>query len=378
MLLCVGAVISVVVVRGYAAGAPRTLTVMTRNIYLGGDINRPIRAALNRTGPDGVLALGHANHELREIVTRTDFTIRSRLLAEEIAAARPDLVGLQEVALWRHGPMQLDQIGRPGATEIDYDFLATLLADLAARDASYETVQVQQESDVEAPGFTGNPFTGTAGSAEDVRLTDRDVILIRSGAGIHVEGSGGGHYGQRLEVRLGDARFGFIRGYAWADVVVGSARIRFVTTHLESQSAQLARAQAQELLSGPAGNASLSTVIVCDCNSNPASPAARSAVPIGSGGAYRLITDGHGFTDLWLQQPGPAGLGNTAALSEFVNNETARLNRRIDLVLAKPAPHVQIVANRAAVTGDQLGDRDSVSKLWPSDHAGVVVELQIG
>ena len=378
MLLCVGAVISVVVVRGYAAGAPHTLTVMTRNIYLGGDINRPIRAALNRTGPDGVLALGHANHELREIVTRTDFTIRSRLLAEEIAAARPDLVGLQEVALWRHGPMQLDQIGRPGATEIDYDFLATLLADLAARDASYETVQVQQESDVEAPAFTGNPFTGTAGSAEDVRLTDRDVILIRSGAGIHLEGSGGGHYGQRLEVRLGDARFGFIRGYAWADVVVGSARIRFVTTHLESQSAQLARAQAQELLSGPAGNASLSTVIVCDCNSNPASPAARSAVPIGSGGAYRLITDGHGFTDLWLQQPGPAGLGNTAALSELVNNETARLNRRIDLVLGKPAPQVQIVANRAAVTGDQLGDRDSVSKLWPSDHAGVVVELQIG
>ena len=365
--------------RGYAAGgAPRTLTVMTRNLYLGGDINRPIRAALNRTGPDGVLALGHANHELRDIVRRTDFTMRSRLLAEEIAAARPDLVGLQEVALWRHGPIQLEQIGRTDATEIDYDFLATLLTDLAARGASYETVQVQQESDVEAPAFTGNPFTGTAGAAEDVRLTDRDVILMRSGAGIHVEGSGGGHFGQRLEVRLGDTTFGFIRGYAWADVAVGSAKIRFVTTHLESQSAQLARAQAEELLSGPAGNASLSTVIVCDCNSNPASPAARSAVPIGSGAAYRLITDGRGFTDLWLQQAGAAGPGNTAALSELVNNETARFNRRIDLVLAKPAPQVQIVANRAEVTGDELGDRDPVGKLWPSDHAGVVVELQIG
>src|SRR4249920_779233 len=64
-VVCVGAVISVVVVRGYAADTPRTLTVMTRNIYLGGDINRPVRAALNHTGRDGELALGHASHELR-------------------------------------------------------------------------------------------------------------------------------------------------------------------------------------------------------------------------------------------------------------------------------------------------------------------------
>ena len=104
-ILCVGAAMSVVVVRGYAAGAQRTLTVMTRNIYLGGDINRPIRAAIDRDGRRGVLALGHANRELREVVDRTDFVTRSKLLADEIAAARPDLVGLQEVALWRHGPI---------------------------------------------------------------------------------------------------------------------------------------------------------------------------------------------------------------------------------------------------------------------------------
>jgi endonuclease/exonuclease/phosphatase family metal-dependent hydrolase len=377
-LLCVGAVISVVAFRGYAADTPRTLTVMTRNVYLGGDINRPIRAALNRTGQDGVLALGHANHELRETVDRTDFATRGKLLAQEIAAARPDLVGLQEVALWRHGPIQLNQIGRLDATVVDYDFLAILLADLAARGVRYEIVHVQQESDVEAPAFTGNPFAATAGSARDVRLTDRDVILVRSDAGIRIEGTGGANYSQRLEVRLGDTTFGFIRGYAWADVAVGSAKIRFVTTHLESQSAQLARAQAEELLNGAAGDTGLSTVIVCDCNSNPASPAARSALPIGSGAAYRLLTDGHGFTDLWLQQPGRAGPGNTAWLSELVNNEAARFNRRIDLVLAKSVPPVQIVASRAEVTGDELSDRDPASKLWPSDHAGVVVQLQIG
>jgi endonuclease/exonuclease/phosphatase family metal-dependent hydrolase len=377
-VLCLALLISIAVSREYAYGDPRTVSVMTRNIYLGGNINRPIRAAVDRTGREGILALGHANHELREVVTRTDFATRSRLLAAEIAAARPDLIGLQEVGLWRRGPMQLDRVGRPDATQVDLDFLDMLLADLANSGARYEVVHVQQLSDVEAPAFTGDPYAGTAGSAADVRLTDRDVILVRSEAGLQIEASGGGAYQQRFQVELGDTIFPFVRGYAWADVALGSARIRFVNTHLESQSAQLARAQAEELLNGPAGDMSLPTVIACDCNSNPASLAARSSVPIGSGAAYRLITDGHGYTDLWLQQQGRNGPGNTAWLSELVNDETADFERRIDLVLARSAPPGQIVANRAEVTGDGLSDRDPVSKLWPSDHAGVVVELRVG
>jgi endonuclease/exonuclease/phosphatase family metal-dependent hydrolase len=377
-IVCLGAVISVAVGREYASGDPRTVTVMTRNIYLGGNINRPIQAALGRTGRAGVLALGHANHELREVVARTDFRTRSKLLAAEIEATRPDLIALQEVALWRHGPIQLDNVGRPDATQVDYDFLAMLLADLANRGVRYEVVHVQQLSDVEAPAFTGNPYTGTAGSAADVRLTDRDVILVRSEAGLRIEASGGGQYQQRFEVQLGDTTFPFVRGYAWADVAVGSARVRFVNTHLESQSAQLARAQAEEMLMGPAGDPSLPTVIACDCNSNPASLAARYSVPIGSGAAYRLITHGHGYTDLWLQEEGRDGPGNTARLDELVNDETADFERRIDLVLARSVTPGQIVANRAEVTGDELSDRDPISTLWPSDHAGVVVELRIG
>jgi endonuclease/exonuclease/phosphatase family metal-dependent hydrolase len=377
-IMCLVGLISGAAGRGYATSGAQTLTVMTRNIYLGGNINRPIRAALDRTGRDGVLALGHANHELREIVDRTDFAARSKLLAAEIAAAQPDLVGLQEVALWRHGSIQLDQIGQPNATQVDYDFLAMLLADLTNRGLRYQIVHVQQESDVEAPAFTGNPYTGTAGAAQDVRLTDRDVILVRSDTGIRVEASGGSNFSRRLEVRLGDTTFPFVRGYAWADVAVGSARMRFITTHLESQSARLAHAQAEELLNGPAENTGVSTVIACDCNSNPASPAARSSLPIGSGAAYRVITNDHGFTDLWLQAPGRADPGNTGWLSELANDEAADFERRIDLVLARSTPPVEVAASRAEVTGDELSDRDPVSKLWPSDHAGVVVQLQIG
>ena len=78
------------------------------------------------------------------------------ILADEIAAAQPDLVGLQEVAMWRHGPIELDKIGQPNATEVDYDFLAILLSDLASRGIRYEVASTQQESDVEAPAFTGD------------------------------------------------------------------------------------------------------------------------------------------------------------------------------------------------------------------------------
>ena len=376
-MLCVVAVISTVSGREPASGNGRIVTVMTRNLYLGGDINRPIRAAFGLSGREGVLALGHASHELREVVDRTDFRVRSKLLAAEIAAEKPDLLGLQEVALWRRGPMQLDHIGRPDAIEVDYDYLAILLADLANRGVRYEIVQVEQESDVEAPAFTGDPLAGTASSAEDVRLTDRDVILVRSGAGIRIEGSGGNNFSQHLDVKLADTTFRFVRGYAWADVVIGAAHIRFITTHLESQSSKVARAQAAELLDGPA-NASQSRVITCDCNSNPASPAAHSAIPIGSGAAYRLITNEHGFADLWLQQPGRTGSGNTASLSELVNDGSAHFSRRIDLVLAKAATPAEIVTSGVKVTGDEPSDRDPATKLWPSDHAGVVVQLQIG
>jgi hypothetical protein len=91
-----------------------------------------------------------------------------------------------------------------------------------------------------------------------------------------------------------------------------------------------------------------------------------------------VLTADHGFTDLWLQQSGRAGPGNTAALGELVTDNAADFDRRIDLVLAKPTPPVRLVVSRAEVTGNEPRDRDPVTKLWPSDHAGVVVQLQVG
>ena len=61
-----------------------------------------------------------------------------------------------------------------------------------------------------------------------------------------------------------------------------------------------------------------------------------------------------------------------------MNDETADFERRVDLVLARSTPAEQVSASRADVTGDELSDRNPVTQLWLSDHAGVVVQLQIG
>src|SRR5262245_11032617 len=163
---------------GAAVPPGKPLTVMTRNIYLGADLGPPLRAALAQPpgSPAQLIALANGVHTARSIVDQTNFPVRARLLAGEIAATAPDLVALQEVALWRHGPLELGQIGVPNAATVDIDFLQILTDALAAQGASYSVVRVQQEADVESPSFVG-PNPGALGAdPADIRLTMRDVI----------------------------------------------------------------------------------------------------------------------------------------------------------------------------------------------------------
>jgi endonuclease/exonuclease/phosphatase family metal-dependent hydrolase len=369
--------VALVVVPRLRGDAPTAITVMTRNLYLGADINRPVRAVTGRTGPEALVALAQANHEVREIVDRTDFSIRSRLVAAEIAAARPDVVGLQEVALWRSGPMELDQVGRPNAQTVDYDFLELLLTELARRSVVYDVVQSQDQSDVEGPAFTGDPVLGTADFTRDVRLTLRDVLLVRSDAPFRVADQGSGQYQARLEIALGGISYAYIRGYAWADLDLGRTTLRLVTTHLESERADLALAQAEELLTGPAGDRSRPTVITCDCNSDPQNRTVRPRDSVPPAAAYERLTGAGGFTDPWLDQGPAAGQGFTFGLGEEVNDAAPSFSRRIDFVLARGLPADRPAASRGEVTGEEPADRDPGTGLWPSDHAGVVIQLPL-
>ncbi|HEU4946406.1 MAG TPA: hypothetical protein VFT31_04575 [Kribbella sp.] len=359
----------------------KPVTVMTRNIYLGADIQRPIRDTAGLTGAAAFVALGNSNHVTRSIVDQTNFPRRSELLADEIATAKPDLIGLQEVALWRHGPLELPGTGSPGAPNaetVDYDYLAILLGDLRKEGVPYKAVVVQQESDVEAPAFVGNPFNGTATQGRDVRLTMRDVILLRASSNLRVLDEGSGQYNAKLVIPVVGINMAFVRGYNWVDVAHGSGKpIRFVNTHLEAFSSDLALAQAAELLSGPAGDRSRTTIIACDCNSDPLNNTTKPTDPLHTphSGPYNFITGPGGFTDMWLTWR-PANQGWTSGLNETVDEPAPpSFDHRIDMIFARTAPGEDLRVVAGEVTGADSSAKDPVTGLWPSDHAGVVLTL---
>jgi endonuclease/exonuclease/phosphatase family metal-dependent hydrolase len=359
----------------------KPLTVMTRNLYLGTDIDRPMLAAVTaqaegRTPEEILVALANANHAARAIVDRTDFRVRAQLLADEIARAGPDLVGLQEVALWRSGPLDLWHIGVPEATQVDYDFLRILLDDLAARGAHYTVAATGDRADVEAPSFTGSPFDATiGGSPRDVRLTIHDVILTRVDDDLSVIDSGDQVFSSNLTFSLVGTEVGFDRGYQWADVRFGTDRLRFINTHLEAFSSDLALAQAGELLEG-ALSPDRTNVLVCDGNSDPLDDTVRPGDSVPHSAAYDLITEAGGFTDEWLRWA-PAEAGWTSGLSELVDDPTAAgFDRRIDIVFARTPGGAGLAVDGGAVTGTELADRDPATGLWPSDHGGVVLRMR--
>jgi hypothetical protein len=149
-------------------GGPR-VTTMTRNIYLGADINR-VLAPSNAETPIPLLVA-----QTWGMVQKTNFAERAKALANEIAQALPHLIGLQEVTLYRIQNPGDFLTGNPvKATAVSLDQLAILLDELKARGLDYRAVAISEGVDIEIP----MAISQTAPLA-DIRLTDREVILAR-------------------------------------------------------------------------------------------------------------------------------------------------------------------------------------------------------
>lgn len=141
------------------------LTVMTRNLYIGADILRVVNA-------QGAAEVALAVSETFAMVQATDFPARARLIAGEIEQTRPDVIGLQEVATWRTGPgAACTGDLTPQATDVAYDFLEILRHALRHRGLRYDLAAEITTLDIELCDAT----------LQDLRYTDRDVVLVRHG-----------------------------------------------------------------------------------------------------------------------------------------------------------------------------------------------------
>lgn len=338
--------------------------VMTRNLYLGADLAPAIGA------PDLPLFVAATGAVLRQ-VTATNFPVRAKGLAAEIAAAKPDLVGLQEVALWRTGPPSLAPLlgGPKTATTVRYDFLKLLLAELNDCDTRYIPIVVEEELDFEAPadanGVAGDGSPPIGDAELNVRLTMRDVILVRAGAGVHTRAPDSGHFTSLLTLPVLGAAVVSTRGWTKIDARVrGTGWFRFVNTHLEAFDPptlvpSIRARQAAELVApgGPA-TGDLPVVLVGDLNSDD------DTVPAGDEQAYLVLLDA-GFVERTSEEP-------TCCIDSYDlrGGTAADFVQQIDHVMTNAPKLVRLVDS--FVTG-----RRKHHGYWDSDHAGVVSALRL-
>lgn len=349
-------------------GKGHQVNVMTRNLYLGADL-APAIAAKNTN------EFVKANGQILREVSANDFPVRAKGLAKEILKKKPDLVGLQEVAMWRTGPPSLEPLlspAGPTATTVRYDYLSELLAQLNKGKKRYRVAVVQQEFDFEAPadenGVAGDGPNGFIKDAEiNGRLTMRDVILVRLGAGVVTSHPRKGNFAAMLTVQLSGVEVKVLRGWTALDAKVrGSKKFRFVNTHLEAfddsnQVPSIRAQQAAELVAkgGPA-TTSLPVILLGDLNSDD------DTVEGGDRQAYQTLVKA-GMRERSTDNPLGCCL-KSSLLAVGAGGSVADFDHQVDHVMTRDPKQVKLLTS--AVTG-----RQPVNGFWDSDHAGLFSSL---
>ncbi|HSQ32941.1 MAG TPA: endonuclease/exonuclease/phosphatase family protein [Gemmatimonadaceae bacterium] len=348
------------------------IVVMTQNIGPGANMDPLLAAQDPKTIP--FLAA-----EAWAMLQASDLPGRAQAVARLIATNRPQLVGLQEVALYRmQHPSDAIVGGTTPATTIVDDYLQILLDALHALGADYRAMVVVPGTDAEVPMLTGAGPDGP--TFDDVRFTDRDVILARGD--VPITNPLGGLYRARLPLALGGGGAFVVRGWASVDAHVGEGTVRFFSTHLEDQHNPPIQLLQAEELANLVHVSPHPVVLVGDFN---------SAANVYQTPTYGFLTGAGKLVDMWpIANPGVAGLAccHPDALNE--PDWWNAFDQRLDFVFLSnarssaapsPATHERwndwvYAALHASVIGLDPADR-TASGLWPSDHAGVLATLRL-
>jgi endonuclease/exonuclease/phosphatase family metal-dependent hydrolase len=325
---------------GIEGRAPLTVTVMTRNLYLGANLDKIVQA---KSAPEAFAAVeaGWAQ------VQANDFRTRARAIAREIATSRPDFVGLQEAVLYRTQTPADFTVTRARTVALDY--VRELRNALAARRLRYRFVGIGSWTDAELP--SGDPPT------MDIRINVRDALLVRTDRRIKLRRVARGQYA-RMTPLFG----GFVvakRGWVFADATIAGRSFRVITTHLESFDDASQIAQGEELAQDRGLITTRPTILLGDLNSRA------------DGGGTPTYANllAAGFRDAWTQAR-PNDVGLTCCHGEDLREGGGAFYSRIDYVLARKFRGVA-----AGIVGEEA--RDRLAGLWPSDHAGVWARLRL-
>ena len=327
-------------------------------------------------------------YEIFETVKATNFVERAEAIADLVQRNKPDVIGLQEVSLIRsQTPADFAIVPNPdgetftylpNASVVEYDYLELLMNALAARGLDYVVAEgaTANDADVEVPMISFDEYCNPTSIPVDLRLTDRDVILVRAGLAIGNAANANFSINLTVGVPLQPGvilAYEFTRGYGAVDITKGKSTHRVVNTHLEvgdkADPASLLNViqyfQTFELLSAVTGTM-LPLTVIGDFNSSPN--------PLDPRPGYTVMTQG-GYTDTWNIRQGPFDPGYTCCQDEDLLNTAPSLDERIDLIFSRLPPDATYLPIDADVVGARQQDRTE-SGLWPSDHAGVVTTLK--
>ena len=328
------------------SAASADITVMSQNLYVGADVDLVIRALASPDASDDLPALLFAI----ETLGKTTYPARVEAIAAAIARARPHAVGLQEVSEIN---IDLRPVGVP--VFVSQDFLALLQDALTRRGLHYTVAGTSDNINVSLVGGLVRLFD------HDVLLVDADRVTVNAASA------------QAFQVNLGPIAPGvsLIRGWVWAQTTVDGKAYAFATAHTESNLAgappglveSIRAAQVGEMVATLASSERV--ILLGDLNDRPGSP------------MYSVLS-GSGYTDTWAAlRSGATGL--TCCHLADLSDAIADFDQRIDYVFTRgfgqgDGKLFGQIDRFGDVPADKLAG--PASRIWPSDHAGLVAALR--
>jgi endonuclease/exonuclease/phosphatase family metal-dependent hydrolase len=368
----------------FAQADTQPIKVMSRNLYLGADVGVALAKIPNMPA---------AAQFMWDQVQQTDFSKRKKILADQIRAESPDVIGIQEATIWYCKAKFWSK-----KTEV-FNFTQELLAELKGDYIIAEKNGVQANN----PGYSIGPITflTTVKDPEafqelfgqdkaDCGFQIGDALIIKKELAQYVNQVGNSEYESVYKVVPTIMEIN--RGYTWADITMQGTNVRFISTHLESlwdeNKTPKAADQARQLIEDVKSTKS-PIILIGDFNSDPRDPRPLDAPNPGEQptvsekcpaaatdcNAYKILQEA-GFTDAgpdaseassytWGMNALLTGPDSKRKVAAAAMGNNFGFTDRLDYIFVKNG--IDVATARTFGQGAPYG----------SDHAGVIAELNV-